>query len=46
MTQSSEHVTVVPPDLYDEMMADDSDPAPDEDLRAAAERARGLISKS
>ena len=43
MSESSETVTVLPPDLYDELMNDDSEPQPDARLQEAARRARMVI---
>lgn len=40
--RSTEHITRVPADIYDEMMQD-TPPEPDEALREAAERRRELI---
>jgi hypothetical protein len=45
MSESTEHVTIVPADLYDEMMDDDSTPEGIESLRNATERAREMIVK-
>lgn len=45
MTDHTETVTVLPPDLYDELMADDTEPQPNENLRRAAERARKIVIK-
>jgi hypothetical protein len=43
MSESTEHVTVVPAELYDEMMADDAPGEPVAALREAAERKETVL---
>lgn len=42
-SQNTEHKTVVPADLYDEMLTDTTPPEPNARLRAAAVRARKVV---
>lgn len=43
MKEHTETVTVMPPDLYDALMQDDSEPQPDPRLQEAARQARLLV---
>lgn len=45
MSESTEHVTVVPAELYDEMMDDDAPSEPNARLQEAAEQAEKLIDR-
>jgi hypothetical protein len=45
MSESTEHVTVVPAELYEDMMNDDAPAEPDPALQEAAQRAKELIDR-